>query len=84
MNKTIETFIRDNFYVPDDVELTPDASLLDTGIVDSTGVLEIVSFLEQQMNITVDDMEIVPDNLDSIASIEAFVSRKRAAGRQSA
>lgn len=74
----IKSFITKNFYVPDDVELAADTSLLDRGIVDSTGVLEIVSFLEQEFGISVDDMEMLPDNLDSVARITAFVGRKQA------
>lgn len=73
---TIVTFIRKNFYVPDDQPLTPDASLLESGIVDSTGVLEIVAHLEARYGIVVDDMDIVPENLDSIRGIEAYLARK--------
>ncbi|MCA9621351.1 MAG: acyl carrier protein [Myxococcales bacterium] len=77
MRAAIETFIRQNFYVPDDVALAADTSLLDSGIVDSTGVLEIVAYLETEHGITVDDMEILPENLDSVAAIDAFLARKR-------
>jgi acyl carrier protein len=51
-------------------------SLLDLGIIDSTGVLELVGFLEQKYRITVQDEELVPDNLDSIDRLVRFVSRK--------
>jgi acyl carrier protein len=72
----VRQFITKNFFVPDDTPLGADTSLLDQGIVDSTGVLEIVSFLEQEFSIEVDDMEILPDNLDSLSKISAFVARK--------
>lgn len=51
-------------------------SLIESGAADSTGVLELIEFLEQEFNITVEDSETVPDNLDSIERIVAFVARK--------
>lgn len=57
-------------------DLANDASFLDQGIVDSTGVLEIVMFLEQRFGIKVSDDELVPDNLDSISKVASFVMRK--------
>ena len=80
MSTTIEkvrSFVTTNFYVPDKDALGDDASLLDQGIVDSTGVLEVVSFLESDFGITVEDAEVLPENLDSIAKIAAFVDRKK-------
>jgi acyl carrier protein len=74
---TIRQFISTNFYVAQAGDLTDDASLLDKGIIDSTGVLEVVGFLEKTFSIQVEDAEMVPDNLDSIAKIAAFVERKR-------
>ena len=50
---------------------------LDKGIIDSTGVLEFVSFLEEQYQIKIQDEDLVPDNLDSINKTVAFVNRKR-------
>jgi acyl carrier protein len=72
----IREFVRSNFLVSDDVALTDGASLLDLGVVDSTGVLEIIAFLEKTWGFTVDDDEIVPENLDSIDRIAAYVARK--------
>jgi acyl carrier protein len=54
-------------------------SLLERGLIDSTGVLEIVTFLEQRFGIVVDDDELVPENLDSIERIAGYLERKRAA-----
>jgi acyl carrier protein len=68
-----------NFFVQDVTGLTDSASLLDLGVVDSTGVLEIMGFLESTFGVTVEDDEIVPENLDSIERIAAFVERKRPA-----
>ena len=58
-----------------------DASFLEQNLIDSTGVLELVSFIEQQYGIKVEDDELTPDNLDSIDRISSFVERKRAAAR---
>ena len=74
----VRAFILENFYVTDVMSLADDVSLLERGIVDSTGVLEVTAFLETEFGIRVEDAEIVPENLDSIAAIAAFVSRKRA------
>lgn len=73
----VREFVTGNFFVQDAASLTDSASLLDLGVVDSTGVLEIMGFLESTFGVTVEDDEIVPDNLDSIERIAAFVERKR-------
>jgi acyl carrier protein len=73
----VKSFITTNFYVPDPAALSDDDSLLDKGVVDSTGVLEIIGFLEQEFGVTVDDAEILPENLDSIGRIVAFVAKKK-------
>jgi acyl carrier protein len=75
-NQRVREFVTSNFFVSDAASLTDSASLLDLGVVDSTGVLEIIGFLEQAFGLTVEDDEIVPANLDSIARIAAFVERK--------
>lgn len=77
MEARIRQFIIGNFYVADASTLTAETSLLDSGIVDSTGVLEIIAFLEGEMGITVADEEMTPDNLDSIGKISHFVERKK-------
>ncbi len=73
----VREFVTSNFFVADAASLTDEASLLDLGVIDSTGVLEIIGFLEQSFGVAVEDDEIVPANLDSIARIAAFVERKR-------
>ena len=70
----VREFIRSNFYVGDGVG--DEESLLDTGILDSTGVLEVVAFLETQFGIALADGEIVPENLETIARMSAFVERR--------
>ena len=74
---TIRQFIADNFLFRDDrAALDDDESLLDAGLIDSTGVLELVSFLETQFAIQMADEDIVPANLDSIRAIVSFVMGK--------
>lgn len=74
----IREFVTTNFYVPDTQPLLDEDSLLGRGIVDSTGVLELMAFLEETFSVTVSDEEAVPENLDSIARISAFVERRTA------
>ena len=73
----VRQFIVKNFYVADAAGLADDASLLDKGVIDSTGVLEVVAHLESTYGIKVDDAELLPENLDSIARISAFVEKKK-------
>jgi acyl carrier protein len=73
----IRLFIVDNFLFGEGGNcLKNEDSLLQNGLVDSTGILELVAFIQQTFEITVLDEEIVPDNLDSIDKIDAFVGRK--------
>jgi acyl carrier protein len=76
VNEQVRKFITTNFYVDSADELADEDSLLDRGIVDSTGVLEVIAFLEETFGISVEDSEMLPDNLDSIARIASFVKRK--------
>ncbi len=70
-------FITTNFYVPPEEPLADDESLLNRGVIDSTGVLEVIAFLEGTFAIKVEDEEMLPANLDAVASIVAFVERKQ-------
>ena len=74
----VRRFVTTNFYVESGT-VADRASLLEQGIVDSTGVLEIVAFLESEFGIAVKDDELLPRNLDSIAAISAYVKRKTSA-----
>ena len=75
----IRQFIADNFLFREDrASVGDDESLLDAGLIDSTGVLELVAYLEGEFGIQMADADIVPDNLDSIAKITAFVEGKLA------
>ena len=65
--------------MPETLTLADDTSLLDEGIVDSTGMLEVTAFIEEQFGIRVDDAEMLPENLETIRKITAFAAAKRAA-----
>jgi acyl carrier protein len=53
-----------------------DQSFLESGIIDSTGLLELVSFVEQRYGIAIADRELIPENLDSLSNISRFVAKK--------
>jgi acyl carrier protein len=79
VERQVRQFIEDNFLFRGDSDsLARDESLLDAGLIDSTGVLELVGFIETEFAIPVADAEIVPENLDSIATITAYVTSKQA------
>jgi acyl carrier protein len=73
----VRAFIVENFMFGNDENLSDDTSFLGEGIIDSTGVLELVDFLEETFSIKVDDEELVPENLDSIQNLVAYLSRKQ-------
>lgn len=75
----VKQFIVENFYVSDPAELAGDTSLIAGGYVDSTGMLELIAFLEGEFGIKIEDQEMIPGNLETIARIAAFVSTKKAA-----
>lgn len=78
IEKQIREFIVEHFLFGEfDDNLKNDDSLLENGIIDSTGVLELVSFLEEIYGIELDDEEIVPENLDSIANMSKFIAKKQ-------
>jgi len=73
----IHRYLAENFLFSDNgYELEDEASFLEEGIVDSTGVLELVMFVEETFGITVEDEEIVPQNFDSVAQLAAYIRRK--------
>lgn len=76
IKEQVRAFITSNFYVSDPTSLADETSLLDQGIIDSTGVLEVILFIEETFGIKVEDNEMLPDNLDSIERISNFVTLK--------
>jgi acyl carrier protein len=76
---SVRQFLGSTFLLTDgDFPMADDVSLLEAGVVDSTGVLELIMFLEESFGVEVTDAEAVPANLDSVANIVAFVRRKSA------
>ncbi len=75
----VKQFIVSNFYVSDPAALGTDTSLITGGFVDSTGMLELIAFLEKEFAIRVTDQETVPENLETIGRIVTFVGQKQAA-----
>jgi acyl carrier protein len=78
----IADFIRDNF-VFDGTAVDPEASFLESGLIDSTGILELVLFVEETFGITVADDEVIPEHFDSVRRLAAYVRRKLAEERPS-
>lgn len=78
--REIREFVISNFLFGQQASAFDDhQSFLESGIIDSTGVLELVGFIEQQYGIAVGDRELVPENLDSVANVSRFVGEKLAA-----
>lgn len=76
----IRDYILENYLFTDDQNaLSNQESFLDKGIIDSTGIMEVIMFLEEEFGISVEDEEMIPENLDSVNNIVAFVNRKQAA-----
>ena len=77
IEQNIRSFVQDTFLIGQDGEtLTGETSFLERGIIDSTGVLELVSFVEESYGIRISDDELVPDNLDSINQLTRFIKGK--------
>jgi len=77
IQERVKHFIVENFYVADASTIEPGTSLISTGLVDSTGMLELISFLEEEFDIRIQDREMTPDNLETLARIDAYVTRKQ-------
>jgi acyl carrier protein len=78
MEQSIRRFLGQNFMLGDEAAALPaSGSLIEAGVIDSTGVLELVDYLEQTYAIRIADEELVPENLDSIANIVRYVHSKQ-------
>jgi acyl carrier protein len=75
----IRAFVVENFLFGQEEGLADDASFLEEGIIDSTGVMELVAHLEKTYQIKVEDTDLTPENLDSINAVAAFLEKKSAA-----
>lgn len=78
MVQKIRAFVVENYLFGEGGKLGNNDSFMETGIIDSTGILELVRFLEATFGIKVADEELIPDNLDSINKIVAFLQAKLA------
>ena len=76
MKEKVREFIVDNFLFGEDGNLKDDTSFLDEGIIDSTGILELVSYLEEEFSITVEDEDLIPENFDSINYVVSYLKKK--------
>jgi len=75
--KKIRSFILENYlFTDDESELDNDDSFLDKGIIDSTGILELIFFLEEEFSLKVEDEEMIPDNLDSVKYVVKYIESK--------
>ena len=74
--KAVKEFIIENFLFGEEEQLKLDTDFFDKGIIDSTGVIELVSFLEETFNVSVEDDELIPENLSSLNNIDAFLKKK--------
>ena len=72
----VRAFIVDDFLFGDGAQLEDGTSFLDRGIIDSTGILELVLFLEETFDIEIGDRELVPENLDSLDAVDRFLMKK--------
>lgn len=76
IKRSVIEYIRNNFFFGAEITADDDASLIETNIIDSTGFLELVTFLEKTFELTVSDEEMTPENLDSVNRIVDFVLTK--------
>ena len=85
IEQEVRQFLRDNFPLSaDGVVLDRDDSLIEVGVIDSTGVLELIGFIEERYEVEIADEEVLPENLDSIANITRFVGAKVGGGSNGA
>ena len=77
ITEKIRSFIMNNVLIGSDtVNLDNDDSFLEKGIIDSTGILELVAFIESEFDIDVKDEELIPDNFDSVSKMSTYISNK--------
>ncbi|MDH5571886.1 MAG: acyl carrier protein [Gammaproteobacteria bacterium] len=78
IREKIRSYILENYLFTDDQAALSDGdSFLDKGIIDSTGILEVIYFLEDEFGVAVDDDEMIPENLDSVDNLICFIEKKK-------
>jgi acyl carrier protein len=78
VKQELRQFIIDSFLFGRDQAFSDQDSLIENGLIDSTGVLELIAFLEEKYSMRIDQDEMIPDNLDSIERLSTFIRRKNA------
>jgi acyl carrier protein len=76
IGKTVTEFIHKNFIFEDGKTVGANESLLGSGVIDSTGILEMINFLEETYKIKFEDNELIAENFDTVGKIESFISMK--------
>ncbi len=77
VQEELVNYIKENFIAGrSDTEISLDESMIDSGIMDSTGILELVTFIEERFSIEIEDEELIPENLESINNIMSFLGKK--------
>ena len=80
IREKLRAFILSNFLFTDDAAaLANDDSFMDRGIIDSTGILEVIEFIGDEFHVTVADDELIPENFDSVSALSAFINAKQEA-----
>jgi acyl carrier protein len=72
----VRSFVVENFLFGDQGQLSDETSFIGSGVIDSTGILELIAFLEEAYALTIEDEEIIPENLDSCGRVARFLERK--------
>ena len=79
IRKAIHSYLEENvLFNSDDNSISDDDSFMENGIIDSTGILELVSFIEGKFDFKVDDEDLVPDNFDSVNNLVSYIEKKTA------
>lgn len=78
ITEKVSSYLSEAKGLPQDFELRPETQLLQSGLIDSLGMVDLVAYLEESFSIEVDDDDMVPENFETVAAISAFVERKRA------
>jgi acyl carrier protein len=73
----VRQFLLDNFVMGSNVEIADDTSFMKGHILDSTGFIELIMFIEESFGVKVEDEEMLPENFDSLLNVERYVGRKR-------
>lgn len=78
IKESVKNFLVETFFLDlETIELNNDTSFLDSGIIDSTGIMEVISYVEENFEITIEDDEMIPENLDSLNNLEKYILSKK-------